>query len=175
MSRLWGILGVAIVIGCGLLAWNHTRSSATLATAQMVAACETAHHLQRQKDVMVTDSGTTIGSCDWPPPAWADRDGYSEILIHTTENPAGNEAAGNDQADYITIPCQTVQLRYDFGSQGTFEHRAPITAHAGDVLGEDPAASRDSRANLPGYPSRDEVVYLHNMKLLLASASCIGS
>ena len=80
---------------------------------------------------------------------WADRDGYFEIAVRTEQMEAGNEAAGDDEADYITVPCKTVQLKYGFGSQVAFEHEAPIAAHPGDILGENGVVSKNDRSSLP--------------------------
>ncbi len=171
MNRLVGIITAVLVLGaCGTsIAWVLGRSSsADVTSAKMVDSCEVAHHLQKQSDRADTDSGTTLSFCAWPPPSWADRDGYSEIVVRTVPVPGLDEASNANEADYIKLPCHTVQLMYDFGSQGDYEHQPPITAKTGDVL------PGKYRSQLPGYPSRDEVVYLHNDKQGLYSASCVS-
>lgn len=174
MNRFLTAVAVVVVLGGIASAVYFARSFALVTTAKMVSACESAHHLQHQLDVTRSESGMIFGSCDWPPSPWADKDGYSQITVTTEDGPGVDEASGADEADYIAIPCKTVALAYDFGSQGAFEHLPPIIAHPGDVIGRDGSVPAVLRSKLPTYPSRNEVVYLHNMKLVLVSATCVA-
>lgn len=173
-SRPEILVAVLVFIAiCGVsIAWFLERSS-DISTAKMIDSCEVAHHLERQSSHATTANGMTFDFCAWPPPSWADRDGYSEIVVLTVSGPGLGEASDADETDYITIPCHVVQLTYDFGSQGDYAYRPPITAKAGAVLDEDGTSTTKYRSQLPGYPSRDQVVYLHNMKEGLYSANCV--
>jgi len=194
MNRLIKIITATLILGaCGAsIAWFLGRlPSADVRVAKMIDSCEIAHHLKKQRDRLDTHNGITFSFCAWLPPAWADRDGYSEIIVRTVPGPGLSEASDANEADYIKIPCHTVQLTYDFESQGDFEHQPPFTANAGDVLAEDGPLPTDAsqspatanagdvlpsqyRSKLSSYPLRDEVVYLHNDKQGLYSASCVS-
>ena len=103
------------------------------------------------------------------------KDGYSRIAVTTENGPGVDEASDADWADYITNPCKAVELAYDFGAQGAFQHEPPIIAHPGDVIGENGSVPAALRSKLATYPSRDEVAYLHNMNMSLASAKSVAS
>jgi hypothetical protein len=171
MRTIWTLAITAIAATlCSITIARSTTESG----ARMVESCESAHHMDSQ--TMRTGSERTIvfRFCQWPAPSWADVDGYYTIVVRVLDGPGESEASGADLADYIKIPCRKARLEYDFGSQGYYAHIPAITASAGDVIAGSPDSDKKLRTQLLEYPSRDEIVYLHNFKQSLQSAKCVS-
>jgi hypothetical protein len=164
-------LGIIVVVAT--LCSMAIARSATETSAKMIELCESAHHMESQ--TTRTDSETTMNFrfCQWPAPSWADGDGYYTIVVRELDGPGDSEASGANRADYIKIPCRKARLEYDFGSQGYYAHIPAITASVGDVIAGSPDSDKKLRKQLLEYPSRDEIVYLHNDKQSLQSAKCV--
>jgi hypothetical protein len=77
-----GLLGVLKAAGVHL-PWEDHRAS----VAREVRACQDSHGLDRQHVAVRHRGVTKVRSCDWPPPAGADRDGYSVIIGRTVGGP----------------------------------------------------------------------------------------
>lgn len=164
LVMLGGILMLAL-LGC---------ASGQKENAAEVRACMADHHLQRAaQQVSVSDNEFAFASCEWPVHTWADQDGYSEIRVRSFDGPGEGEASGANRADYISAPCQRVELTYDFGSQGAHQFLDPFIAAIGTVTWSNTPGKPWQGTGLNPYPKRDEVVYLRNDKQVLYQARCV--
>lgn len=181
LARARELLGAAVVpfvlLACGEphptpIAGSSHSASATpdqLTLADRVAFCERTHGLNGAHVKQAQVPVTTFASCDWPPPSWADADGYTRISVTSTQGPGTFEATGTNIADRITAPCPTLTVGYVFGSQGAYSTVPPITIHAREVVTID---GKPYAGPLPFAPSQQERVILHNGKYGLDVAIC---
>lgn len=154
-----------------------TPSSASneIVAAERVARCVEVHHMSSSRQVVKEPNSlpTAVLSCEWPRPAWADPDGYTEIRVESVDRPGFSEASTASRVDRIHGPCHVFELAYDFGKQGGFEHLKPFQAKLGDVRhGGDGNRYEGDLSDLPAYPDRDEVDVFLNYSYSLASARC---
>jgi hypothetical protein len=129
----------------------------------------------------------TFASCSWPAPSGADPDGYSAIVVTTTNGPGEIEASDRTLADRIESNCEPVQLEYFLGHMGTERPVPPFQASPGtiwpmaggptlrqihfDRIAEIGTPAGD-RLRLPFYPSSNEADVLHNCYMALTHAQC---
>jgi hypothetical protein len=129
--------------------------------------------MQQEHATIRSPAVTLFADCNWPPPGYADRDGYSEIRVTNSDGVLGDsEAQGDGRADRITSNCSVLQLAYTFASQGAESHLTPFTARIGDIMTPNGAAWIGDRSRLSFYPARNEIVVLRNNKNVLDHASC---
>lgn len=142
--------------------------------ADRVQAAMRAHGMARASDCARVDDRTVVyRTCEWPPPRYADPDGYHEVRVAEEEGPGRCEADGTNYADRITTNSPAVELSYSFGSQGYYAHEAPFRACQGDVLMSNGESYDDRHGPIPFYPDRDEIVVLHNGKHSLDRVKCL--
>ena len=142
--------------------------------AAQVRACEERHQMsQAQQRFTTSDYSFSFRFCQWPPPPYADGDGFYEIVVATVEGPGAYEALGTTLVDRIHGPCGVFRLAYDFGKMGGSEHLSPFQARPEELLfGGDGNPYQGSKSELSFYPGRDEVDLLHNGSYQLFTASC---
>jgi hypothetical protein len=133
--------------------------------AARVQACQKAHGLSSQSSVTKLEKGYRAVSCAWPPPGYADADGFTEIRV--TSVYVKGTAPSNDSVDRIVGPCKRFQVAYDFTVQGGLvEHRPAFTAPPGVVVYSDGSAYVEHPERMNGQllrqvvgftPARDEL------------------
>ena len=113
--------------------------------------------------------------CEWPPPPFADPDGYSDVIYRSTTGPGEGGYTGADSADRLkAASCERLKLAYSFGSQGHYAHEAPFDARVGTVVwAHDGTEYADEFGPIPFYPGRDELVVLRNGRREIDSAECV--
>jgi len=153
--------------------------------AAQVRACQELHGLtsdQVRREISgPTPSGggspPAIGQefleCEWPPPDYADADGYSQIRSLKGVGPGESEASGATALDRITATCHRMELGYSFGTQGFDEDLEPFVAEKGDVVHARGGVPWESPRPYP-YPERDEVVVVRDLDLALEAARCVN-
>jgi hypothetical protein len=145
--------------------------------ARYVTDCETQHKMSAERQIDGLESSTaTFKACEWPPSSISDADGYSEIILNSTQGPGDSEASGTDSADRITGPCRTFRLSYDYGHMGDSRHLKDFDATPGDVMivsyfGGEPWSG--DRSTIPFYPLRNEVVVLRSGNYGIANIQCV--
>lgn len=142
--------------------------------AAQLRACEESHQMsQAQQRFKISDYRFAFRFCQWPPPSYADGDGFTEITVDILKGPGAYEALGTTFVDRVHGPCAQFGLAYDFGKQGGFEHLAPFPAKPGQLLlGGNGDPYPGSPSELDFYPDRDEVDVLHNGSYVIFTASC---
>lgn len=140
-----------------------------------IEQCESRHSLSTQSTSKTpSDTVTVFDSCVWPPPLYADADGFTEITAQLAQGPGQGESSDATMVDRITGPCHQFRLTYDFGFQGDLQHLQPFTAPPGMVTSLD----KPGIAWSPGvpalsfYPSRAEVDVVHNDHNALSDVKC---
>ena len=114
-------------------------------------------------------------ACEWPPPAYANPDGFSEINVAQVTGPGDYEATDATLTDRISLPpdCVNAEVAYTFGAQGDLEHLAPFILRPGDIRGALGEFEADEWENkLDFYPDRNEAVVLHNANVALDYVRC---
>ena len=151
---------------------------AALTIAQGVDNCEHAHGMaQATPPPQNTDAGNLeFLSCSWPPPKWADPDGFVVITSTAHDGPGATEASDANRADDISGPCKQYHISYGFAAQGAESAIPPFTASAGLVTGVDtaPAPWPGGVSALDFYPKLGDVVVLHNDNDGVVSVSCVS-
>ena len=140
--------------------------------AEMVEKCKRRHQISRasevtKRTVKARESWASdyeviekFQSCQWPPPGYADPDGYSEITYSESKGPGECEADGTSRADRFKTSCKRLKLAYTFASQGAQERLEPFVAEVGSVV-EVGGHKYDNRTGpLDFYPGRNELVVL---------------
>lgn len=168
------------VIGSGLLIWWLDRP---VVAAEQVRACEEHHGLeQAQSDVrelplresdrrMGAYARVSVSSCEWPPPGYADKDGFSSINVVSAEGPGADEATSATAVDRYTGDCRILELAYSTGTQGDFEHLPPFEVKQGDIVDAwegnpwPPSDGGLGQGDINPYPGRDEIVVVRNSKV----------
>jgi hypothetical protein len=156
-----------------------------------VRACMAQHQMSRARTIVRTvvpsrsaqppemaaegeprDEITIFERCDWPPPAWADPDGYSEIAVVATSGPIPYEASDASRADLIKSNCSVLRVRYSYVGMGNQRSEPPITSKPDNVI-----YWFDGRRwrgeELPFLYERDELVVLRNTKARLDDVRCV--
>jgi TIR domain len=170
-------LGSVIVIGAFLalgtaafLVFNLLRES-PIDRAEQIRACLQAHGLSNAQDEFEEDSARVYASCEWPPPEYAQGDGYSEIRIETGPGPYATEASSGNSVDRMRATCNQIEVRYGFGKMGEYERLEPFTVSAGAVV--DYMGREWTREAPYPYPEADEVVVVRNSSYGLESVRCV--
>ncbi len=168
--------------------------------ANSVQACMEAHHLSKQKEIMiVTDvpfekqeqrpgsliQRRKIAYCQWPPFSYTDSDGYVEIIIDEIKGPGLSEASGASYADRIYSKCDKLKLSYSFGKQfvsghSSFEVSANSIVEVGgkkwdpESMSENPDDYYYKGMPVLGFYTEDkEVVVIHYAAFELEDVNCI--
>jgi hypothetical protein len=171
---------VSAVVGSGLLVFLLNRP---VVASEQVRACEERHQLQRAKgdirELSLTRaeqrSGvyakTSISSCEWPPPVYANQDGFSQIVLVSQQGPGQYEATSATALDRYTGDCRSLSVAYSTGTQGDFSHGRPFVISRGAIVD----AWEGEPWPLPGsplgagdiqpYPGRDEFIVVRNSKI----------
>jgi hypothetical protein len=153
-----------------------TDQSDPAVVARQIQACQEHHRMSESSDVIVggDERPYTFRSCTWPPPPYADRDGFSQITVTTVVGVVGaSEADNSGYADRIRGRCRTFEFAYDHGKMGEVTHHGPVRAKPGDLLiGGDGVPYPGEVRDLDFYPGPDEVVVLHNSSYVIVRASC---
>jgi len=156
---------------------DGSATSAETVAAQ-VRACMTQHGLTTAHEVSrVQGQLKRLSACDWPPPGWAQADGFHVITIDYTDGPGESEASGRNSAWRIRSPCQRLRVTVSYGSQGYSETFPPFDAAPGQLLSargktfgsEESSLKRD----LSFYPGSDELVVLSNGKHMPENVACV--
>ncbi|MGH2841477.1 MAG: hypothetical protein ACRDKY_11715 [Solirubrobacteraceae bacterium] len=132
---------------------------------------------------------TTYATCEWPAPPGGDPDGYRAITATTVTGPGTGEASGSTYADRIESRCDVLAVDYLHASMGEFQHLRPIRGRPAQTLflttipdeatGELVSGAKTWTRSpldgpLPFYPSRSELVVLHNDKNVLDDVRCVS-
>lgn len=173
----------AVVIGGGAALFRvfeddepsaEAQGDGGITAAERVQACVETHGLQGARTVTddtATDT-TRILRCAWPPATGSDPDGYLEISYHTVEGPGDSEASGAVWATRISAPCDPVWLSYSTASMGAQGRLEPFAASADTLVTPYGELWDGMRSELSFYPDRDEVVVIHNSKVILDDVDC---
>jgi hypothetical protein len=170
------LIGAAATLGAALIAKPSDSRSRTdeVEAAERVQACQAQHGMRRSFEARQHSPEVTyFMSCSWPKERYADADGYLEIRVEVADGPGDSNASGENYADRITAPCPKIQVSYSFGSQGHSEHGSPFSVNADAIVDVEGEAWTKSRADLPFYPERGEIVVLHNGRHGLDAVSCL--
>jgi hypothetical protein len=121
-----------------------------------------------------SESNQRFLSCSWPPPKWADPDGFVIITSTRHDGPGNGEASDSNVADDISGPCRQFRLSYVFEAQGAQDAIPPFTAKAGLVTNVDQAPKPwpGGVGALGFYPKLGDVVVLRNNNDGLIAAAC---
>jgi uncharacterized membrane protein YhiD involved in acid resistance len=147
----------------------------TQVTANRVEQCETQHQLTRQTQKRTpADAITDFASCAWPPPAYADADGFTDITLRSVPGPEQSDPFQVPVVDRITGPCRTFNLAYDSQTQGNPQHLPSFSTRPDLVTSLDsPGAPWPPGVTALGLaPDRNEVDVVHDDNSVLASAAC---
>ena len=115
-------------------------------------------------------STTIFRSCEWPPPAYAATEGYTEIRVTRIPWPEKAEVTMASAPDRIESPCVEVEIQYTFGKQAPPTPQDPVRFTAG------------TRALVTGQPFTDslpfrsaptDVVVVHNLSYSIVAARCV--
>ena len=176
-------LSAALIGAGGVLPWYLNQPAQA---SEQIRKCEHRHGLeQARSDVhklklskserrLGTYSHVSISTCQWPPPGYADKDGFSRIDALSMPGPGQDEASGADAIDRYMSDCSKLQLAYSIGTQGSFSHQPPFVAQKGAIVdawaGGKPWPPPGGGAGLDAgdinpYPGRDEVVVVRNDKI----------
>ena len=154
---------------------------------QKISRCMQQHDLPEQHSVFRGPSSegpagpvqfvgesVKFAQCEWPPPAYAEADGYYEIEITAVEGPGRSEAEGETVVDRISAPCQRLRLSYSFAHMDVRERRTfEVTADSIVTWEGEPW-----RGNVPGdlkfYSERDEFVVVRSLRSTADSVTCVS-
>jgi hypothetical protein len=149
---------------------------AALTIAQGVDNCEHAHDMTQATPPPQNPDADNLKflSCSWPPPMWADPDGFVVITSTAHDGPGTSEASDANRADDISGPCKQYRISYEFAAQGAESAIPPFIASAGLVTGVDtaPVPWPGGVSTLDFYPKLGDVVVLRNDNDGIVSASC---
>jgi hypothetical protein len=97
-----------------------------------------------------------------------------------------SENSGASIYDLVCGPCQSFKRAYDFGHQGSSQLLPPFVVTQGSISqmgnpttpfslnGLNDLAGGETVQNYPPYPSRGQVVYLHNDTQVVDQASSLS-
>jgi hypothetical protein len=160
---------IGAVAGIGTLVFNLIREP-PIDRSEQIRACLETHGLSNAQDELEEDSARVFTSCEWPPPEYAQGDGYSEIRLETGPGPYTTEASSGNWVDRIRATCTQIEVRYLYGKMGEYERLEPFTVSAGAVV--DYMGREWTRGAPYPYPEADEVVVVRNSSALLDSVRC---
>ncbi len=184
MPRMLPAVLTALILFCLDAATADARDP-RIERAEMVEKCKKAHGMSRATErtmhrAPIPDGGGAtylaldrFKFCQWPPPAYSDPDGYSEISYSSGKGPGDYEASGVTTADRLHTTCKKLKLFYSFGAQGHSEHLAPFTVRVETVVELGGGAYNGREGPLDFYPDRNEVVVLLNDRYSLDKAECV--
>jgi serine/threonine protein kinase len=179
------VIAAAVAVPLILLGGSHSSTGAS-ATSQL-ASCESSHHLTGANAKVTSPDGmtTTFSTCSAPAPAWADRDGFSQITAKMTSTGL-SENTGASIYDLVSGPCQSFKLAYDFGHMGSSQLLPAFVVPQGSVSqmanpgspfslnGLNNLADGETVQTNPPYPTRGQAVYIHNDTQVVDQASCLS-
>lgn len=143
--------------------------------ADRVQAAMRRHGMSRASEKATSSRGILLfKTCEWPPPTYADPDGYHEVRVQTVRGPGGYEATGTNYADRITMNSPFVEVAYSFSGMGQFAMLTPFAVARGAVVDADGRPYDGSDADLGFLRGRDEIVVLHNHKRGLDSVRALA-
>ncbi len=176
-----GVVAGVVTIVTGMTGvWGGGGSASSKDPAAQVRSCMAQHGLSRAKETQHREtegpySTVAFASCLWPPPEWADEDGYSEIVVRGDAGPGTEEATGDTEADRFAAPCSEMEVAYSFGKQGAFQRRPPFSLLRGTIMFQGyvgPEVWKGDQRRLPFYPDRDEGVVIHSAAYRLDFVRC---
>jgi len=149
----------------------------SVSAAARVAACTAAHGMSAPSDrvdppqpTIRCESTTTFRSCEWPAPAYATSEGYTEIRVTRVPWPEKAEVTMASAPDRVESPCAEVELRYTFGKQSPPALQDPMRFTAGTRTLITGQPFTDS---LPFRSAPTDVVVVHNLSYSIAAARCV--
>jgi hypothetical protein len=178
---LVGVIGAAVLIRNGGEAQTGTEVRACMAQYQMSQAKQTVRTVKPMRadpdlitpePVEVKDEVTVVKRCDWPPPAWAHPDGYSEIRVVATLGPLPGSSTDADYADIIKSSCTLLEVNYSTIAQGYQTGHRPTTYKPHTVVYWHGKKWPDGEP-LPFIYERDELVVLRNERTRLDNVQCV--
>lgn len=184
-KKWWFALLVPLFLGGGILTpWIAKWADRDETAAERVESCMTQHGLKRATDFRQEKfsrahyestgeySRRVFASCDWPPGAGAERDGYSEVSVIAANGPGRDEASSANTLDRIRATCKKVEVAYTTGAQGVTERLPPFQVELGSVLSAYDGRPWKGDSPFP-YPERDEIVLLRDSKISLDTVRCV--
>jgi hypothetical protein len=182
------LIGVVGAVGVAVL----SRNGPSAGTGGEVRACMAQHHMPEAEHPVrtvaamradpefispepagkVKDDVTILKRCDWPPPAWADPDGYSEIKVVATLGPLPGGSSDADYADIIKSSCTLLEVSYSTVAQGYQTAHRPTRYKPHTVVYWYGKKWPDGE-QLPFIYERDELVVLRNERTRLDSVRCV--
>lgn len=167
---LWLLIAAAAAMaGCSREGNSKQTPVSAETAAGQVRACMVQHGLSMAHEV--TWDGERLSKlsfCDWPPPPWAQADGFHVITIAYAEGTEDYEASGRTTAWRIRSPCRRLRVTVAYGSQGHSEVFPPFDAAPGQLVSARGKGFGDEEASLKRklsfYPGSDELVVLSNGK-----------
>jgi hypothetical protein len=146
-------------------------------------ACMQQHGMNQAKETIVVDDWETqkvfrrlFKRCDWPPPPYADPDGFHVIVVDTVPGPEYFSDLSNAEmtaplAERIHSKCQVLKIGYLFTNAGTGGPLQPFEIIAGGIHGG--AGDEWSNSDLGFSLERDETVLLHRFAESLDLVECV--
>lgn len=178
VTLIGGFVGiVAAVVGIGVALRGSAPGSGQDEGRSHIENCMVAHGLERALER--TDGASDVvlfRQCNWPAPAGADADGYSEIQVTSRDGPGESEAEELTIADFILSQCRDIEFIYLFNNQGDITREVPVIISKGEVRRVEggslwfPEAAIDASGFQPG---RGQSIVLSNTRYELDSARCI--
>jgi hypothetical protein len=162
--------------------------------ATEVHACMVTHKMERAEvrmeippsnEVESADTLTTITDpygrtglgyiifkrCDWPPPVWADPDGYSQVVVTTVFDEAVEEPPFIAVVDYVRSKCGKLRVSYGVEAAGDSRPiKPPIESEPHTVIDFD-GKEWTKRPESP--PEHDELAVLRPPRTRLAKVECL--
>ena len=161
---------------CGTSQTLSGAQNATLDPTTLVSVCVSNHKMNGANDSQ-TALGTapikfvmTFRACAWPPPAFAAKDGYSEIVVSEYLWESHPEVTGASAPDLVRSTCAQVELSYTFQKQGP---ASPATVQAASGTVVDIFGKPWIQEPLPFAHTATDVVVVHNLSYTLETARCV--
>jgi hypothetical protein len=175
MSPKHAIVALALVFAsCG---GGAAAPDPSVVAVAKVADCMKSHGMSAPNDkvdppqpTIRGDSTTIFRSCDWPQPAYAATDGYTEIRVTRVPWSEKAEVTMASAPDRVESPCAEVELQYTFAKQSSPQLQEAIRFTAG------------TRALITGQPFIDslpfrstptDIVVVHNLSYSIVAARCL--
>jgi hypothetical protein len=173
VTLVGGILGIAVAL---VTLWPSGDGPQDEKQAK-VEACLTDHGLEDSiQRTEFAEGRVVFRGCQWPPPAGAAADGFTEITVASREGPGESEAEGMTVADVFTTECADIEAQYLFDNMGTFVPEEPVRLTKGEIRRVEGGSVWFPRDELEASiytPRRDEFIVMSALRYRLDSVRCI--
>jgi hypothetical protein len=151
--------------------------------AAAVDECKRSHGMKFERERLDLPSSDVFRQCTWPPPSYADRDGFVEITVTREDGPGEYEATGCTVIERVRGPCRTFSIAYNITHMGDNTHLEPIRVNPVAVVDADGRTCDEWRCCsdlkqdwllwMGGrWPERNEALVVRNAHISLSSVEC---